>query len=82
MKLGKVTSCVGDMAVVSPSDLGSPLAVDLARKLYNKPVNLDKQFVGKVFDVIGRVDSPLIVVRISSRFTDRTNLIGKIVHAK
>lgn len=72
MKLGEITSCVGDMAVVSP--LVSKCSVE---ELLGKPVFCDGRRVGRFFDVIGRVDSPFFVVRLSGEC-----LPGRIVDVK
>lgn len=60
MKLGEVTSCVGDMATVSPVIPKYSIS-----GLLGKPVFCDGRQIGRVFDVIGSVESPLFVVRLS-----------------
>lgn len=72
MKLGEITSCVGDMAVILPS-----VSKHSIKKLLGKPVFCEGRRVGRVFDIIGSVGSPFLVVRLSSSCPS-----GKVVDVK
>ncbi len=82
LKQGKITSYVGDMAVVSPADLKCVLSLNLARRLYGKTTSVDKLKMGKIFDIIGRVDRPYLVVRLSKNLSNPETFIGKTLHIK
>lgn len=70
------------MAVVSPADREGPITLQLARRLYGKPVSFRGRSVGRVFDVIGQVKEPYVVVRLSKGSVGQANLINKILEAK
>lgn len=66
MDLGKITSCVGNQAVVeahadsiNKAELGSDVFLNKSHK------------IGIVFDIIGRVSSPYVVVRLNKTAADK-----------
>jgi rRNA processing protein Gar1 len=77
LKLGKITLCVGDMAVIPSPHLKGALSLKTARRLYGKTVSVDGLKIGRVFDVIGRVDMPCFIVRLSKDFNKCEVFIGK-----
>lgn len=51
------------MVIIPSLDLGGKFSLKSARRLYGKTVYVDNLKIGGVFDVIGRVDAPYLVVR-------------------
>jgi len=71
LKKYRITSIVGDKIVVCVS----PSSVE---QIYGKVVSIGKKRIGKVFDIIGRVDNPYIVIKLFSNMkSDSSRLIGK-----
>ena len=80
LKLGKITSCAGDMVIVPSPDSKGILSLKAARKLYGKTASVDKLRIGRIFDIIGRVDMPYFVVRLSKNLKKDETFIGKTLH--
>ena len=71
MKKGKITSLVGNkiIANVSSSSIGN---------IYGKKASVDGKRIGRVSEIIGRVDSPYAVIKLSPNIKpDSSSLIGK-----
>ncbi len=68
------------MAVVSPPDLECSINLGSARRLYGRFVSFNGKRVGKVFDVIGKVDEPGVVVRLFKGGVNPDILIGKLLY--
>ncbi|OYT42094.1 MAG: hypothetical protein B6U86_01040 [Candidatus Altiarchaeales archaeon ex4484_43] len=79
LKLGKITSCVGDMIIVPSSD-SEGISLKSARGLYGKNVSVNKLNIGRISDIIGRVDMPYFVVRLSGKFKNPDAFIGKTLY--
>ncbi len=69
------------MAVISSQDTECTLKLKYLKKIYGRPVSIGKKRVGKVFDVIGNVETPFFVVRLS-RSAKPMLLIGKTLSLK
>jgi rRNA processing protein Gar1 len=82
LKPVKITSRVGDMLVASSTDLKGVISLKSARELYGKTASACKLRVGRVFDVIGRVDEPYIVIRLSKNINNPDRFIGETAHIK
>lgn len=63
---GRIISQVGNQAVVEISSQETPEL--------GSSVSIDGKKIGSVFDVIGNVEKPHVVVRLSSR--DNRNIVG------
>jgi len=79
LKLGRITSCVGDMIIVSSSD-SEGISLKSARGLYGRSVSVNKLNIGRISDIIGRVDMPYFVVRLSGNFKNPETFIGKTLY--
>lgn len=66
LKIGKVVSEIGNEVVASFSDSEIPDDLRAASRLYGKKISLGSR-KGRIFDVIGRVDSPYLVIRQSKK---------------
>ncbi|MCX6695615.1 MAG: hypothetical protein NTU61_04905 [Candidatus Altiarchaeota archaeon] len=71
MNSGKIVSKVGDQIVVELAGVGIP---GLGKRAFCNGKN-----VGVVFDIIGRVEKPHVVVRTRNL---EANLIGKLIQFK
>jgi rRNA processing protein Gar1 len=81
----KVVFCVGDevVAKVLPrsesgnSEVNNILSLEKARKLYGRRVSTQNQAVGKIADVIGNVESPFVVFKLTKKV--QGGIVNKIV---
>ena len=77
---GKIISHLGNEIIVSVTeDSAKTMDLKTAKKLYGKTASVDNSNVGKVFDIIGRTESPYVVVKLfkvrnSNRQQSRRNL--------
>ena len=62
LKIGKVVSEIGNEVVASYQDSDVPRDLGSASRLYGKRISLGSG-KGRISDVIGRVDSPYLVIR-------------------
>ncbi|MBU4202155.1 MAG: hypothetical protein L6243_01605 [Candidatus Altiarchaeales archaeon] len=62
LKIGRVVSEIGNEVVASFPDSDVPRDLGSASHLYGKRISLGSR-KGRIFDVIGRVDSPYLVIK-------------------
>lgn len=79
MMKGKIISRIGDEIIVSiPHDSAKTLDLKTAKKSYGKTLSVNNSNVGKVSDIIGRTESPYIVIKL---FRGKNpDLVGKFVN--
>lgn len=88
MKIGKITSIVGNEIVASAYVTRKPLDLKLAKTLQNKPVFLedsrDAKALGRITNVIGNVDEPYYVIGQpkGSKIKPAEKLINKNIYAQ
>lgn len=74
----KIISRLGNKIIVSvPRDSAKTLDLKTVKGIYDKTVSVDNSNIGKIFDIIGRTESPYIVIKLF-RGKD-SNLVGKSV---
>ena len=78
LRAGKITSCVGNMAIAS-LNLASDASINLnkANRLYKRRVSVNNKRIGRIFDVIGRVERPYLVIRLNRSIEKSDSLVGK-----
>ncbi len=75
---GKIISRIGNEIIASvPQDSEKTLDLKTARKIYGKTVSVDNSNIGKIFDIIGRTESPYIVIKLFKG--KNSDIIGKFV---
>jgi rRNA processing protein Gar1 len=85
LKIGKVSSLVGDEAVVSMHITRKPLDLNEARKLIGKTVSLEDDRnakpLGRITNVIGKTDEPYATVSLNLKNPSAKpgDIIGKPV---
>ena len=66
LKIGKVVSEIGNEVVASFPDSDVPGDLGSASRLYGKRISLGSR-KGRVSDIIGRVDSPYLVIKLGKK---------------
>lgn len=81
LKAGKITSCIGNEIISTLfTDSKISLDFDTVKDLYGKVAFVDNSAIGRVSDIIGRVDSPYVVIELSKRKKVLpSSLIGKSI---
>jgi len=78
LRTGKITSCVGNMAIASLK-LTSDTSINLnkAHRLYKRKVSVNNKRIGRILDVIGRIERPYLVIRLNRSIEKSDSLVGK-----
>lgn len=84
MKIGKITSSVGG-EIVASSQIPKKLEIKEAREIIELPVYLEDsrkaQHVGKIRNIIGRIDNPYFVISPSRKSPlPQDKLINKFIY--
>lgn len=75
----KIISRLGNNIIASvPGDSAKIWDLKTAKKIYGKTVSVDNSNIGKIFDVIGRTESPYIVIKLFKG--KNSNLVGKFIN--
>lgn len=76
---GRIISRVGNVIIASVSpDPEKPVDLKTARNIYGRIASADSSNIGKVFDVIGRTESPYLVIKLFKGIG--SNLAGKSIN--
>lgn len=67
LKIGRIISKLGNEVVASFPDSGIPKNLKTVAGLYGVRISLGDSGRGKVFDIIGRVENPYLVVKLSRK---------------
>jgi len=85
LKIGKIVSSVGDEIVASMILEKKPLDVKTAKSYYNRQVYLDDSKkgrpIGRIKNVIGRTDDPMLIISQGREKKSPGNLIDKIIYS-
>lgn len=76
---GEIKSCLGDKVVVSRSPHpDTPSDIEFFRRLIGRNTFVDNKKVGRVFDIIGNIKNPYLIIRLSPKFKKTcSDFLGK-----
>ncbi len=66
LKIGRVTSEIGNEVIASFPDSRQPGDLASASRLYGKRISFGSR-KGRISDVIGRIDSPYLVIKLRKK---------------
>ena len=86
LKIGRIISSVGDELIASMHLEKKPLDLKAAKSYYNKPVFLEDSRnakpIGRIKNVIGRTDEPLLVISQGRDKKPSANLVNKNIYSQ